>query len=60
MKARASLRLVGGVTASGCAAYHCSRRSWKALSAKNQFSSAISMTGRPWIGQQPSTSWSSV
>ena len=50
MKESASLRLVGGATASGASAYHCSRRSWKALSWKNQFSSAISMTGRPWIG----------
>ena len=56
MNESASLRFVGGATASGFASYHSRRRSSKALSAKNQFSSAISTTARPWIGHLPSTS----
>ena len=60
MMPSASLRLPSGCTASGWASYQ-SRRGWANFdSSKNQFSSSSHSTGRPWIGQLPSTRSASV
>ena len=50
MNESASLYREPGATKSGRSAYSASRRSWKAESLKNQFSSLLGSSGILWIG----------
>ena len=60
MMPSASLRLPSGCTQPGLASYQSSRGWVNFDSSKNQLSSSSHSTGRPWMGQLPSTRSASV